>query len=124
MKIPYKEMGNVYSVAEEVNRKKRAKRHKMFLWMLGIAGTAALTAVMHIAATFERGYEGIGGEFLIPFIPLIIFLVYKGMQGDKKHREERRKYIIEKYGWENDGNDTGKRRTGQEQDHRYSDQAV
>ena len=102
MKVSYMKIGNVYSVAEELKTKKAAKRRKIILWMLGIAGTGLLTLVLHIAATFERGYEGIGGEFLIPSVPLFIYLTYKGIQDDKKHREERRKYIIEKYGLEND----------------------
>ena len=39
---------------------------RVLLW---IALWIALFAVFHVAATTERGYEAVGGEALIPFVP-------------------------------------------------------
>lgn len=43
--------------------------------LLAILGTVILFQVLHMAATFERGYEAVGGELCVLFLPLVYIVI-------------------------------------------------
>ena len=53
-----------------------------YKWLLIFTGVClALTPWMFYAADKERGYDSTGGEILFPFIPLVIWTLYKSAKG-------------------------------------------
>lgn len=48
---------------------------KIILFVVITAATIAAYIAAHEFATFERGYEAIGGEMFIPLLPALIWLI-------------------------------------------------
>lgn len=91
---PYK--GNMYSKAAEMRRAKqerREKRNRILLWIFSISIVAAMTFGLHTYSVWRNGYDGIGGEAMIPVVAVLAYLSYRQMKVDEKRRQEHREWI-------------------------------
>ncbi len=95
----YKETGNIYSAAAEVQRirrKKREKRNRILLRAFVIMLITATTFALHAFNVWRNGYEGIGSEIFIPFGALLVYGAYKSIEDDKRRRREYREKLMKK----------------------------
>ena len=75
--------------------RKRAKRNKILLMLFCIGCVVGLTMILHAFSVWHNGYDGIGGEAMIPVIALLAYGVYKQIQRDAKNRQSWRTYWID-----------------------------
>ena len=95
-RYPYKYIDGMYSVSAEIRNKKRVKKakfRKIMSKVLIVGGVIGITAIMHAYSVWQNGYDGIGGEAMIPAFAIIMYLVYKQLQRDEKNRVERLKWL-------------------------------
>lgn len=53
---------------------------KVILVLGGATGLHWLIKTLHHMATLERGYNAVGGEFLLVFLPVIGYYVYRNVK--------------------------------------------
>ena len=53
---------------------------KVILVLGGVAGLHWLVKTLHHMATLERGYNAIGGEFMLLFLPVLGYYVYRNIK--------------------------------------------
>ena len=96
---PYKETGNIYSVSAEIRRRKqekRERRNRILLWIFSISVVAVMTFGLHAYSVWRNGYDGIGGEAMIPVIAILGYLSYRQMKADEKRRQKYRESLERK----------------------------
>lgn len=49
---------------------------KAYWWIVSYAVCIALTPAAAILADRSRGYDGMGGEYLVPFLPALAWLLW------------------------------------------------
>ena len=72
----------------KVNKKKLIVR---ILELLVIIATIILTPIAIKYATAVRGYEAVGGEYLIPMLGLVIILIIETIYEESEKRNENRR---------------------------------
>lgn len=71
-----------------INKKKFIIR---ILELLVIIATIILTPIAIKYATAVRGYEAVGGEYLIPMLGLVIILIIETIYEESEKRNENRR---------------------------------
>ena len=72
----------------KVNKKKLIVR---ILELLVIIATIILTPIAIKYATAVRGYEAVGGEYLLPIFALVIILIIETIYEESEKRNENRR---------------------------------
>jgi hypothetical protein len=60
---------------------------KKILFVLSIIASVIVCDMLHLIATEQRGYEAVGGEIMILFVPAILWLCYRNYKDFKEDKQ-------------------------------------